>query len=493
MEGSKPRIAAAAIIVVSILLIYLLYVAGSVNIAIRAVAAVLILLAAGWAIQRLFEFKGGYGFYMLGSKSGLSTINEISKRYEKFWDIMSMWGLTLGFGLLAYPLMKGKIDKRVYVAGIISLALIMLFVFPYFGTALQFINLPQVQSALSGSASPQQGISLITYAIYAVTIFAGFSGFLIFSLFFGAETILWNILQYAFSPSQAAKSTITNLAGVAPIIPGLDIPLFAGIVSIAILLIIHEFSHGILARRAKVKLKEIGLLVFGFIPIGGYVEPDEKMIDKLDNVKQTKIFSAGVSANFIATIIFFLLMILFTAYVLPAVHITYQYSVMITGTLPNYPANGVLQKGMQILKWNNYSLTNLSNYSSVSAVLNTVRVSDTPNSTVAILTNKGLYTMKSIADPTNSSVGLIGISMEYNYAPVVPNTYARIVYFLFTVFALSMLLNFFVGILNFAPIPGFDGWRIYYANIKNKKFINFVGALIIILILLNVLPWFFYL
>ena len=67
----------------------------------------------------------------------------------------------------------------------------------------------------------------------------------------------------------SAAGTIANQAGVAPIIPGVDIPLFAGIISIAILLIIHEFSHGILAKKAKVKLKEIGLLVFGFIPIGG--------------------------------------------------------------------------------------------------------------------------------------------------------------------------------------------------------------------------------
>ena len=71
--------------------------------------------------------------------------------------------------------------------------------------------------------------------------------------------------------------------------------------------------------------------------------------------------------------------------------------------------------------------------------------------------------------------------------------YAHAVYFLFTVFALSMLLNFFVGILNFAPIPGFDGWRIYGANIKHQKFTNFVGAFIIILIIVNILPWFFYL
>jgi membrane-associated protease RseP (regulator of RpoE activity) len=350
-----------------------------------------------------------------------------------------------------------------------------------------------VQSALAGSGqAASQGPGLITYVIYAITILAGFSGFLILSLLIGAETILWSIIQFASSPSTSAAGAIANQAGVAPIIPGIDIPLFAGVISIAVLLIIHEFSHGILAKRAKVKLKEIGLLVFGFIPIGGYVEPDEKMVEKLDRTKQTKIFSAGVAANFIATIVFFLLMLAFMMYLFPAMQINYHYNVVVASTVPNYPANGVLKSGMKILEWNNVSMTNLSTQSSVSAALNAAKATDRPNATVSIVTNTGSYKFKAIPSTSNSSIGLIGISIGTEYTPVINGWYAHAAYFLFTIFALSMLLNFFVGILNLAPIPGFDGWRIYGANIKSQKFINFVGALIIILIIVNVLPWFFY-
>lgn len=493
MKDYLKKIAIAALIIISIILIYFLYYAGAINVILRAAAAIALLVGIGVAIQRILELKGGYGFYMLGSKSGLSTIANVAKKYEVFWDVMSMWGLTLGFGLLAYPLMKGKIDKRVYAAGIISLILIMIFVFPNIGTALQFINLPDIQSALAGSSQAHAGPSLITYVIYALTIFAGFSGFLIFSLLYGAETILWSIIQFALSPSSSGAVSIANQAGVAPIIPGINIPLFAGVISIAILLIIHEFSHGVLAKKAKVKLKEIGLLVFGFIPIGGYVEPDEKMVDKLDSVKQTKIFSAGVAANFIATIVFFLLMMAFMYYIFPAAQINYHYGVVVTGTLPNYPANGILKNGMQILEWDNVSMTNLSTSNSTIAALNAAKATEKPGATITLLTNTGSYNIRAVPSQSNSSAGVIGVSIGTEYTPTINGWLAHAVYFLFTLFSLSMLLNFFVGILNFAPIPGFDGWRIYGANIKSQKFINFVGAFIIILIIVNILPWFFYL
>ena len=80
----------------------------------------------------------------------------------------------------------------------------------------------------------------------------------------------------------------SQIPGVAPIIPGIDIPLFAGIISLAVLLVVHEFSHGLLARAAKVRLKSIGLLIFSIIPVGAFVEPDERQISKVKKAAQTK-------------------------------------------------------------------------------------------------------------------------------------------------------------------------------------------------------------
>ena len=56
-------------------------------------------------------------------------------------------------------------------------------------------------------------------------------------------------------------------------------------------------------------------------------------------------------------------------------------------------------------------------------------------------------------------------------------------------FALSFMLNFFVGIFNLLPAPFFDAWRIYSINVKNKNLIKYLSAIVIVSIILNILPW----
>ncbi len=140
MGESLLKIIVAALVLVSISILYVLYVASGFSLIIRVVFALMILVAVGIAIQKLLKLNGGYGFYMIGGRKGLSTMDNMSKNHKKFWNLTWMWGLTIGFGLLAYPLMKGKIDKKAYAFGIISLVVIILLVEPYIATATQFIK-----------------------------------------------------------------------------------------------------------------------------------------------------------------------------------------------------------------------------------------------------------------------------------------------------------------------------------------------------------------
>ncbi len=82
------------------------------------------------------------------------------------------------------------------------------------------------------------------------------------------------------------------------VIPGLNpiIPLWYGILALAVAIIVHEFSHGILARRVKIKLKSLGVLLF-IIPIGAFVEPDEKQMEKVGRKDRSRIFAAGLTTN----------------------------------------------------------------------------------------------------------------------------------------------------------------------------------------------------
>ncbi|MDX1534688.1 MAG: M50 family metallopeptidase, partial [Thermoplasmata archaeon] len=87
-------------------------------------------------------------------------------------------------------------------------------------------------------------------------------------------------------------------------LPGINpfIPLTYGIFALAVAIIVHEFSHGILARWWKVKLKSLGILLF-IVPIGAFVEPDEEEMQALDRPKRGSIFAAGPGSNVVLAVL----------------------------------------------------------------------------------------------------------------------------------------------------------------------------------------------
>ncbi|MCL4379382.1 MAG: site-2 protease family protein [Candidatus Marsarchaeota archaeon] len=502
-ESMKSKAAAAnaavvAIFVIAFALLGLDYYASFLGLVNQVIAAIAILFISGMLVQRLKSLKGGYGLYMFGGSGGIKTVDSISKRNTSFWKQMPIWGIVLGFGLLSYPLLKGKVDKRLFAFSIVSLLLFLYFILPCTAVPLQFVNIPQLQTYAASAAAecvPSfSGLTLYGYFVYGVTLISGFSGFIIGSLLFNAANVLSNTISYALSVYAGApqNTLLTNqIPGVAPVIPGIDIPLIAGIIALVIILTIHELSHGVLARMAKVKLKQIGVLLFGVIPIGAFVEPDEKAIEKLDKQKQNAISAAGISSNFIAAIVFFVLMLLMLLYVVPGIY--QNKGIFVQSVLPNTPANGILSPGMQVLYWNGHKISDIASITAAGA-------NDVPGSTVTVTAASpncypasaaactfSNYTFTAIAI-NGSSKGYIGVSL-YQKEAIASTAQAHALYFLYTVFALSFLLNFLVGIVNLLPIPGFDGWRIYKTNIKSEFFIRFVTGLILIGLVLNALPW----
>ncbi len=265
-----------------------------------------------------------------------------------------------------------------------------------------------------------------------------------------------------------------------PIIPGLDIPFAAGIISLVVLLTIHELSHGVLSRIFGVKLKSTGLLIFGILPIGAFVEPEDKAIRKLAPAKQIGIFSAGIAANFVAMLVFFVLMLTTILYIAPK---AYSYGIVVSGTTQGYPAYNVLSIGSQVLRWNGQNVSDISTLESASSM-------DKPNEPVTIVTNVSTYAFNALPDPANASRGLVGVALSYK--PIIRGAAASAVYFLYTLFALSMLLNFFIAVFNLLPLPGLDGWAIYNSSIRNKRLVKYLAWIMLVAIAINALPWLFY-
>ncbi|MCX6772503.1 MAG: hypothetical protein NTV88_01900 [Candidatus Micrarchaeota archaeon] len=69
--------------------------------------------------------------------------------------------------------------------------------------------------------------------------------------------------------------------------------------------------HGIIARIYKLPLKSAGLVFFGFLPFGAFVDIDEKKLFKAKKEEQNAVFVAGTAANFTTSIITLVLMLVF--------------------------------------------------------------------------------------------------------------------------------------------------------------------------------------
>lgn len=171
--------------------------------------------------------------------------------------------------------------------------------------------------------------------------------------------IIKTVWEYLFNPQM--KDLIGNAPPLAPVIPyfpqlfGLSdfFPAFYVIyflIAILITMTVHEMSHGFFMKRYGIKIKSTGFAFLKYFPgvIGAFVEQDEKSMKKAKKSHQMAVLSAGVFANFITAILFFIGSIyVFSAMFVPAGvgFNTYAYDVVpldnitsVNGVLVNNPS-----------------------------------------------------------------------------------------------------------------------------------------------------------
>lgn len=101
----------------------------------------------------------------------------------------------------------------------------------------------------------------------------------------------------ALSENAPPAITLVGLPGVNPIIP-----LWWGIIGLVVALVVHEGAHGVLARLSGMRVKSTGLL-FLVVPVGAFVEPDEKDIERSSVRAKNRVFAAGPWANLIVAVV----------------------------------------------------------------------------------------------------------------------------------------------------------------------------------------------
>ena len=251
---------------------------------------------------------------------------------------------------------------------------------------------------------------------------------------------------------------------VSLIVPGVEvpgspiyIPLLSGLFGLATVLIVHEFSHGILARVEKIKINSIGLLLFAILP-GAFVEPDEEELNSLRRASRMRIYVAGSMANLTLAAIALIIMLALSSFVIPVVF--HEEGVEITRLTEDGNAINYLSEGMIIKSINNVTVNDSESYQKA---ITTLR----PNETVDIKTDQGEYSFQLKTNPMNKSLGFMGVQAESHN--VISEAFDNQLYtpLLWILMPLNELLfwiyflNFAIGTFNLLPMKPLDGGHLF--------------------------------
>jgi membrane-associated protease RseP (regulator of RpoE activity) len=462
----------------------------------KFIISVAILFLCGMSLEKLLKLNAEKGVIILATERGKKSLDRLAEWNPGFWRGLADFGMVMGFGASSVLLFK-KIHKKTFEFSVLILMLSIIFVLPFvLPVAMSIIELPlrasMLQSSATASSSSQFASILLYYAMFFSLLIGGFCLAGVMSFIGYGLIIVYSIFMKLLSitgSSYGNPAALTRIApGAAPIIPGINLPFFEGILALAVILFFHEVSHGVLARVEKIKVKNSGLVLFGFLPIGAFVEPDEKVLQKSDPEKQKNVLVAGSSANMVLSIVFFILflsylLLMLNSYPLPNSYL--DQHILISDVSPGFPAYGVLKPGMIIEKWNGVEIHTVDDFSKASN-------STKENDTVQIVTNAGSFSLKA---GENGKVGVVPFSdgsisgwiKELSYTP--GNWWFL---FLYNFLGLTFVLNFLVGTVNLLPIPPFDGYRIVALVLKDERVIKALAIAMIFFFLLNLVPWAWY-
>ena len=299
-----------------------------------------------------------------------------------------------------------------------------------------------------------------------VSVIAGFlmMGFAFWFLFS-------NITNYFVQPTEFAELTV--------LIPGVTLTSGSAIMyfllSIPIVLVIHEGAHGIVGVMEKIGIKTGGFAIF-IAMFAGFVEPDEEQFSKAKKISRLRLIGAGPTSNVIFA--FALGAILFTnpmfAMVVPEPFLSSFYEEAEDGVLvlSLIDGGGAQQAGIQ----ENDVIIGINDVNIASAMdlqKNPVEPGDTVNVTIVRDGNEIVIPVTIMASPDDPERGLIAIMR--NDQPPQP-IYNIIDWGLDTPmgFQFSMcllwlwMISFFIGIINMLPLPILDGGKFIHTIIEGK-------------------------
>ena len=314
----------------------------------------------------------------------------------------------------------------------------------------------QVQSALS---------KMLTRTKRGIRVFADVSviaGFLMMG--FAFWFLLANIANFFVEPTEFAELTV--------LIPGVTLTSASAILyfllSIPIVLVMHEGAHGIVATLEKIKIKTGGFAIFIAL-FAGFVEPDEEEFDKAKKISKLRVIGAGATSNVLFA--FVLGAILLTnplfALILPEPFLEWFYDAPDgVGIISIIEGSGAEKAGLQ----KNDVITGIDGIPIITPV-DFQKADLKPGDIVTVTVQRDgqllQLPVEIMPSPDDPDKGLVGIMRDsafykpvYNFIEWDPQV---------SMFLLWLwMISFFIGIINMLPLPILDGGKFIYSIIEKK-------------------------
>lgn len=254
----------------------------------------------------------------------------------------------------------------------------------------------------------------------------------------------------------SSLENVFTTPSVSIVIPGVEVPgspiyvpLGYGLIALASVLVVHEFSHGIISLSEKIPIKSIGLLLFAVIP-GAFVEPDEDKLKESGRLTRLRVYAAGSVANMSLAAVALVLFLLISTYAIPANFS--EDGIEISRVVSDSPASTCLKEGMVIESIDNHTIAGSKDYVGVIG-------SFSPGDNVTVGTNQGSYSLTLAENPNNASLGYFGIQVSKHYE-LRNNMFGDLpwIYFmLLELFQWVFTLNLGIGMFNLLPLKPLDG------------------------------------
>ena len=329
-----------------------------------------------------------------------------------------------------------------------------------------------------------------------IGIGVGFIGMLIILCF-----MVKGVYDAILIPSAPATFSLV-IPGVR--IPGnpVSVPFWYGIIALFIVVAIHEFCHGVVARAHNLKVQNTGIVFFGPI-IGAFVEPDEKELVKRDDLTQLSLFAAGPFSNVIlAVLVYLLISLVFAPIELSMVQFD---GVRFSEIQKGFPAEVAgVQPGVTYSIVNGQHITGVQDFANA---INCVK----PGEGVTLATANESHLVITTESPTikgQGYLGVVGIESSYDLKShdwwyvdifqvlqIFSNPFAQD-WHDYALLQWVVLLSLGIGLANLLPLGPVDGGRMIqlaFVRVKgkekgNKAWMQLTVVVLVVLILLIVYP-----